>query len=118
MRTLPAPRSHRPDSFYLANPPAGRKRDLARIIRPPSRPAPVVTIRCPRSSPTLPPEHAMSHLDRRRFVQSAAALAAGAAALPELRAVEPIPVPPGRKFKLGTVTYNVANAWSLPTLLD
>jgi sugar phosphate isomerase/epimerase len=54
-----------------------------------------------------------SAVDRRRFLQSAGALAAvGLAGAPAAAAAEkPL------KFRLGIVTYNVAAQWDLPTLL-
>jgi sugar phosphate isomerase/epimerase len=54
----------------------------------------------------------VSHLNRRRFLQSSAAVAAGLA-VPGARAAESA----APKFKLGTVTYNIAAQWDLPTLL-
>ena len=54
--------------------------------------------------------------DRRTFLQTAAAAAAvTAGASPAARADSPAGKP--RKFKLGTVTYNIAKDWDLPTLL-
>ena len=56
------------------------------------------------------------HTERRTFLKStavAAALTAGA--IPALHADSPAGKP--RKFKLGTVTYNIAKDWDLPTLL-
>jgi sugar phosphate isomerase/epimerase len=56
----------------------------------------------------------MLFVNRRNFLQSAGALAAsGLAAAPSLAADEPRPL----KFRLGIVTYNIAAAWDLPTLL-
>jgi sugar phosphate isomerase/epimerase len=52
----------------------------------------------------------MTRLDRRRFLQAGAAgLAAPAAAAPA--------EDKGPKFRLGLVTWNLASAWDLPTLL-
>src|SRR5580765_5182471 len=55
----------------------------------------------------------MSAVDRRRFLQSAGALAAvGLAGAPAVAAEEkPL------KFRLGIVTYNVAAQWDVPTML-
>src|SRR4051794_28456560 len=51
-------------------------------------------------------------LDRRRFLAAsgAAALAAGATSAKEREAAGP-------RFRLGIVTYNIAAAWDLPTIL-
>src|SRR5947209_3684206 len=57
----------------------------------------------------------MSHLDRRHFLQAGALGAAALAAIPSTRAAGPEDKPP--KFRLGLVTYNLAAAWDLPTLL-
>src|SRR5438128_8225851 len=59
----------------------------------------------------------MSRVDRRTFLQSSAAVIAAAAGLARpTPAAEPSAT--ARKFKLGTVTYNIAKDWDLPTLLD
>jgi sugar phosphate isomerase/epimerase len=58
----------------------------------------------------------MHATDRRTFLGMSAGIALGAAASSTLRA-EP-PARPQRKFQLGTVTYNIAKDWDLPTLLD
>ena len=56
----------------------------------------------------------MSSLDRRRFLHAGAALAAAASA-PAARAADKPGMAPG--FRLGTVTYNAAKDWDIPTLL-
>jgi len=59
----------------------------------------------------------MPTVDRRRFLQaSAAGLVISTESAPSVRAEQPAPKP--RRFHLGTVTYNVAKDWDLPTLLD
>src|SRR5689334_16073422 len=56
------------------------------------------------------------HADRRTFLKTtAAAVAVTAGASPAARSESPEGKP--RKFKLGTVTYNIAKDWDLPTLL-
>lgn len=57
----------------------------------------------------------MSAVDRRRFLHAAGALAASSLAAPHvaLGAEDKKPL----KFRLGIVTYNVAAAWDLPTML-
>src|SRR6266852_8015474 len=56
----------------------------------------------------------MLFVNRRNFLQSAGALAAtGLTASPSAAAEEPKPL----KFRLGIVTYNIAAAWDLPTIL-
>lgn len=61
------------------------------------------------------------HADRRTFLTAAAAAtAATAVAGPAARPDQPAGASPAarpRKFKLGTVTYNIAKDWDLPTLL-
>jgi len=57
----------------------------------------------------------MPSLPRRRFLQSTAALAATGLWAHETRG-QPPPAAP-LKFKLGMVTYNVAAAWDVPTIL-
>src|SRR5262245_35170931 len=52
---------------------------------------------------------------RRRFLQTAAGLTAATLAAPSLAADEPSDK--ALKFQLGTVTYNIAKEWELPTLL-
>lgn len=59
----------------------------------------------------------MPTIDRRRFWQSTAAAGALALTPGVIRADEPGAAKP-RKFRLGTVTYNIAKDWDLPTLLD
>jgi sugar phosphate isomerase/epimerase len=59
----------------------------------------------------------MQHLDRRNFLYSSAAVS-GAALLSGASLAEPPSGAGARKFKLGTVTYNIAKDWDLPTLLD
>jgi sugar phosphate isomerase/epimerase len=60
----------------------------------------------------------MSTATRRRFLKSAgglaaaSGLAAGAGAAPVAT-----PTPPGLKFRLGIVTYNIAASWDVPTIL-
>ena len=49
---------------------------------------------------------------RREFLAASAGLAAGA-----LAPAAPASKPAGPKFKLGLVTYNIAAAWDLPTIL-
>lgn len=58
----------------------------------------------------------MTPIDRRTFLQSSAGVVAGGALAVNARAENPASSP--RKFKLGTVTYNIAKDWDLPTLLD
>jgi hypothetical protein len=59
----------------------------------------------------------MSAVTRRGFLQSAGLNAAGFAA-PAVAAPDRPAAPEGPpKFRLGTVTYNVAAQWNLPTLL-
>src|SRR5262245_26495317 len=55
----------------------------------------------------------MSAVDRRRFLQCAGAAAAALIAKPQVADAQDKPL----KFRLGLVTYNVAAAWDLPTLL-
>jgi sugar phosphate isomerase/epimerase len=57
----------------------------------------------------------MVQLDRRGFIQAAAAAAISARLVPAARAED---AAKPRKFQLGTVTYNVAKDLDLPTLLD
>src|SRR5262249_8951483 len=58
----------------------------------------------------------MSAVTRRRFLQSAGALAAaGAAAGPAAAPAQAEEKP--LKFRLGIVTYNIAAAWDVPTIL-
>ncbi len=59
----------------------------------------------------------MSDLARRQFLQTGAVAAAGLAASPARAAAPALPRPKGPKFRLGLVTYNLAAAWDLPTLL-
>jgi sugar phosphate isomerase/epimerase len=57
----------------------------------------------------------MSAVSRRRFLQSAATLAAaGTATIPA--AAAPTEAKP-LKFRLGIVTYNIARSWDVPTIL-
>ncbi|MBI1917722.1 MAG: TIM barrel protein [Planctomycetes bacterium] len=58
----------------------------------------------------------MSTLNRRDFLAGAGLAAGALAGLPASAA--PSPKPAALKFKLGMVTYNIAAAWDLPTLLD
>jgi sugar phosphate isomerase/epimerase len=58
----------------------------------------------------------MTAITRRHFLQTGAAGAAGLAAAPLTAAPEKADHKPAR-FRLGTVTYNIAAAWDLPTLL-
>jgi sugar phosphate isomerase/epimerase len=61
----------------------------------------------------------MSSADRRQFLQAsgiAAGFALAAAPASTLRGEPPTSKP--RRFRLGTVTYNIAKDWDLPTLLD
>jgi sugar phosphate isomerase/epimerase len=56
----------------------------------------------------------MSAVTRRRFLQTTAL--ATVAARPQLAAARG-DEPPARKFRLGIVTYNIAAAWDVPTIL-
>jgi len=58
----------------------------------------------------------MSGIDRRSFLMTGAAVTAAASLASMATSAEPAPAM--RKFKLGTVTYNIAKDWDLPTLLD
>jgi sugar phosphate isomerase/epimerase len=58
----------------------------------------------------------MSTVSRRYFLQ-AAGVAAAASALPAASANKGEPPPPPRKFRLGIVTYNIAAAWDVATIL-
>jgi sugar phosphate isomerase/epimerase len=51
---------------------------------------------------------------RRRFLQAAGAVTAGLAAVPSASAT---PARPALRYRLGIVTYNIAAAWDLPTIL-
>lgn len=55
----------------------------------------------------------MTAVHRRRFMQSAGVAAAAIVAQPQAAPADAKPL----KFRLGLVTYNVAAAWDLPTLL-
>jgi sugar phosphate isomerase/epimerase len=55
----------------------------------------------------------MSDLTRRRFLQATGTLAVTADAAPAAPAEQERPV----KYRLGIVTYNIAAAWDLPTIL-
>ncbi|HEV3146158.1 MAG TPA: TIM barrel protein [Gemmataceae bacterium] len=59
----------------------------------------------------------MLFIPRRRFLQSAAAAAAGLASGEPLSAQSPPVSAKTRKFQLGIVTYNVAKDWDLATIL-
>src|SRR5262245_28085377 len=58
----------------------------------------------------------MIGLDRRQLLQ-AGALGAISLAIPSSSPAADKPADKGPPFRLGTVTYNVAAAWDLPTLL-
>src|SRR5262245_65047557 len=60
----------------------------------------------------------MSELTRRHFLRSAGAAGAVGVAATVPATAKPEPEkPPALKFRLGIVTYNIAAAWDLPTLL-
>src|SRR5437763_10148344 len=54
--------------------------------------------------------------NRRDFLAGAGLTASALVGLPAI--ASPTPKPAAPKFKLGMVTYNIAAAWDLPTLLD
>ncbi len=56
-----------------------------------------------------------ARVDRRGFLATGAVIGTGLGAAP-LYAIEPVKAGPPR-FQLGTVTYNIAAQWDLPTLL-
>src|SRR5437867_2761707 len=56
----------------------------------------------------------MSELTRRRLLQAGALAAVGLAA-PPVRAADKTDKP--LKFRLGIVTYNIAAAWDVPTIV-
>jgi sugar phosphate isomerase/epimerase len=58
----------------------------------------------------------MATVSRRRFLQAAGA-AAGGLALPAAPGRADWPASRPRKFRLGIVTYNIAAAWDVPTIL-
>jgi sugar phosphate isomerase/epimerase len=58
----------------------------------------------------------MATVSRRRFLQAAGA-ATGSLALPAGPVLADSPASPPRKFRLGIVTYNIAAAWDVPTIL-
>jgi sugar phosphate isomerase/epimerase len=59
----------------------------------------------------------MTEFNRRRFLQSAATGAAITGLCPYRSSAAPDPSKP-LKFRLGIVTYNIAAAWDLPTILQ
>src|SRR5262245_63324088 len=67
----------------------------------------------------LPRGTRMAPVSRRRFLQTAGAVAGGLATPVAASARDQSPQrPPGpRKFRLGIVTYNIAAAWDVPTIL-
>src|SRR5262245_39218567 len=72
--------------------------------------------RRPRLSPA-PRSSRMPSPNRRDFLAGAGLAAGALAGLPARAAPAPKPSA-APKFKLGMVTYNIAAAWDLPTLLD
>ena len=59
----------------------------------------------------------MSAVTRRRFLQAAGPLAAGAAGLPAAVAAPATADDKPLKFRLGIVTYNIARNWDVPTIV-
>src|SRR5215470_638959 len=56
-------------------------------------------------------------ISRRNFLAGSGTLAATSLAADSLLAAQPAQSAPALKFRLGIVTYNIAAAWDLPTLL-
>jgi sugar phosphate isomerase/epimerase len=59
----------------------------------------------------------MTAIDRRAFLRTGSGVALGALAATPRRACAADKDRPTRKFRLGIVTYNIAAAWDLPTIL-
>ncbi|MCI0376635.1 MAG: sugar phosphate isomerase/epimerase [Gemmataceae bacterium] len=56
-------------------------------------------------------------MQRRQFLAGAGALTAAGLPLPAAQATQPSSNPAALKFRLGIVTYNIAAAWDVPTIL-
>ena len=56
-------------------------------------------------------------ITRRNFLAGSGTLAAASLAADRVLAAQPAQTAPALKFRLGIVTYNIAAAWDLPTLL-
>jgi sugar phosphate isomerase/epimerase len=59
----------------------------------------------------------MSAVTRRRFLQAAGTVAVGAAGRPAATAAPAATEDKPLKFRLGIVTYNIARAWDVPTII-
>jgi len=59
----------------------------------------------------------MATIERREFLAGTGVLAAGLASRAQAGPVQPPAAAPALKFRLGIVTYNIAAAWDVPTIL-